>query len=325
MKKIFILLFLLISSVCGYAESWDEVVTSGQYYFGLGKGATQEEAYNMAWTEMLNSIVVHVSSDFKMISEETTANGKTDSKQKVMDCMKTYSQGTFTNVGSMTRGKAPDITVLRYMKRSELKNIYAHRIEAARSWAELADEALRNRKVDMALQYYYWAYSLVRSVQYPYEVKDGQGRALATELPRKIQETLGKIDVKFDSQDGEFVNLLFLYEGKPVSSLDFSYNDGQADNEGCRAQDGRGCLEMAQGHKDKKVFHVNIEYENKSYAQGDAELKSVLDVVSKTYFKEAKHLVQRGNSKEESVEVKSRLADAPLSPSASQQADNEKY
>lgn len=248
MKKIFILLFLLISSVCGYAESWDEVVTSGQYYFGLGKGATQEEAYNMAWTEMLNSIVVHVSSDFKMISEETTANGQTDSKQKVMDCMKTYSQGTFTNVGSMTRGKAPDITVLRYMKRSELKNIYAHRIEAARSWAELADEALRNRKVDMALQYYYWAYSLVRSVQYPYEVKDGQGRALATELPRKIQETLGKIDVKFDSQDGEFVNLLFLYEGKPVSSLDFSYNDGQADNEGCRAQDGRGCLEMAQGH-----------------------------------------------------------------------------
>lgn len=325
MKKIFILLFLLIASVCGYAESWDEVVTSGQYYFGVGKGATQEEAYNMAWTEMLNSIVVHVSSDFKMISEETTANGKTDSKQKVMDCMKTYSQGTFTNVGSMTRGKAPDITVLRYMKRSELKNIYAHRIEAARSWAELADDALRNRKVDMALQYYYWAYSLVRSVQYPYEVKDGQGRALATELPRKIQETLGKIDVKFDSQDGEFVNLLFLYDGKPVSCLDFSYNDGQADNEGCRAQDGRGCLELAQGHKDMKVFHVNIEYENKSYAQGDAELKSVLDVVSKTYFKEAKHLVQRGNSKENSVEVKSQQADAPLSPSISQRADDARY
>ena len=325
MKKILILFLSLMTGICSYAESWDEVVASGQYYFGVGKGATQEEAYNMAWTEMLNSIVVHVSSDFKMITEETTSNGKIDSKQKVMDCIKTYSQGTFTNVGSMTRGKAPDITVLRYMKRSELKNIYAHRIEAARSWAALADEALRNRKVDMALQYYYWAYALVRSVQYPYEVKDEQGRALATELPRRIQETLGKIDVKFESQDGEFVNLLFLYDGKPVSCLDFSYNDGQADNEGCRAQDGRGCLEMAQGHKDKKVFHVNIEYENKSYAQGDAELRSVLDVVSKTYFKEAKHLVQRDNSKEENVEVKSRQADAPLSPSASQQTDDEKY
>ena len=325
MKKIYLFLISQLISLCCYAETWDEVVNSGNYYYGIGKAATQEEAYNMAWTEMLNSIVVHVSSDFEMISEENTINGQTDSRQKVMDCMKTYSQGTFTNVGSMTRGKAPHIEVLRYMKRSELKNVYAHRMEAARSWAELADEALRKRKVDMALQYYYWAYSLVRSVQYPYEVKDAQGRALATELPRKIQETLGKIDVKYESQDGDFVNLLFLYDGKPVSCLDFSYNDGQADNDGCRAQDGRGSLEMAQGHKDKKVFHVNIEYENKSYAQGDAELKSVLDVVPKTYFKEAKHLVQRNMEKEKDVQAESRQADAPLTPSASQQVDNGKY
>lgn len=325
MKKIYLFVISQLISLCCYAETWDEVVNSGNYYYGIGKAATQEEAYNMAWTEMLNSIVVHVSSDFEMISEENTINGQTDSRQKVMDCMKTYSQGTFTNVGSMTRGKAPHIEVLRYMKRSELKNVYAHRMEAARSWAELADEALGKRKVDMALQYYYWAYSLVRSVQYPYEVKDAQGRALATELPRKIQETLGKIDVKYESQDGDFVNLLFLYDGKPVSCLDFSYNDGQADNDGCRAQDGRGSLEMAQGHKDKKVFHVNIEYENKSYAQGDAELKSVLDVVPKTYFKEAKHLVQRSMDKEKDVQAESRQADAPLTPSASQQVDNGKY
>lgn len=325
MKKIYLFVISQLISLCCYAETWDEVVNSGNYYYGIGKAATQEEAYNMAWTEMLNSIVVHVSSDFEMISEENTINGQTDSRQKVMDCMKTYSQGTFTNVGSMTRGKAPHIEVLRYMKRSELKNVYAHRMEAARSWAELADEALGKRKVDMALQYYYWAYSLVRSVQYPYEVKDAQGRALATELPRKIQETLGKIDVKYESQDGDFVNLLFLYDGKPVSCLDFSYNDGQADNDGCRAQDGRGSLEMAQGHKDKKVFHVNIEYENKSYAQGDAELRSVLDVVPKTYFKEAKHLVQRNMEKEKDVQAESRQADAPLTPSASQQVDNGKY
>ena len=79
-------------SVCCYAETWDEVVNSGNYYYGIGKAATQEEAYNMAWTEMLNSIVVHVSSDFEMISEENTINGQTDSRQKVMDCMKTYSR-----------------------------------------------------------------------------------------------------------------------------------------------------------------------------------------------------------------------------------------
>lgn len=322
LKLSFLLFFLLTVHLNAFAESWDDVVTSGQYYYGIGSGATQEEADNMAWTEMLNSIVVHVSSDFKMITEVTSVNGKTDSRERVRDCMKTYSQGTFTNVGRMEQGKVPNITVLRYMKRSELGKIYEHRIEAARSWASLADRALGERKVDLALQYSYWAYSLVRSVQYPYEVKDEQGRALATELPRRIREILSRIDVKFASQDGEFVNLLFLYDGEPVSSLDFSYNDGQADNEGCRAQDGRGSLEMARGHQDKKVFHVNIEYENKSYVQGDAELTSVLEVVPKTFFKEASHLVPREHGQETAVEEIGRRADAPLAPSSSQQADD---
>lgn len=329
MKKIYLCIVSLLISVGCYAESWDEVLNSGRYYFGVGKGATQEEAYSMAWTEMLNSIVVHVSSDFKMITEETTINGLTDSREKVMDCIKTYSQGTFTNVGSMTRGKAPDIEVLRYMKRSELKNIYARRIDAACGWASLADEALEKRKVDMALQYYYWAYSLVRSVQYPYEVKDSQGRQLVSELPKKIREVLSRIDVRFESQEEEFVNLLFLNEGKPVSCLDFSYHDGQTDNEGCRAQDGRGSLEMAQGRKDKNVFHVSIEYENKSYAQGDAELKSVLAVVPKTHFPEANHKVQRGKTAGRNMTADSQhdsaasgvQIDAPLAPSVSQQVE----
>ena len=330
MKRIYLFLISQLISVCCYAETWDEVINSGNYYYGIGTGAIQEEAYSMAWTEMLNSIVIHVSNDFNMIMEENSSNNQVDSKTKVMDCIKTYSQGTFTNVGNMTRGKAPNIEVLRYMKRSELKNIYDHRIKAAISWASLADEALGKKKVDMALQYYYWAYSLVRSVQYPYEVKDNQGRQLAAELPKRIREVLSKIDVQFESQDGEFVNLLFFYEGKPVSCLDFSYNDGQADNEGCRAQDGRGSLEMAKGFLDKKVFHVSIEYENKSYAQGDVELRSVLDVVPKTRFPEANHKVQRGKGEDESVMANSQPTspasnsqiDAPLAPSASQQVGN---
>ncbi|MGM9678687.1 MAG: hypothetical protein ACI3X7_02785 [Bacteroidaceae bacterium] len=352
MKKILILSLLLQCCVCAWAETWDEVVNSGEYYYGVGTGATQEEADQMAWSEMLNSIVVHVSSDFVMLHEETGKKGEVDSKTKVMNCMKTYSQGTFTNVESMTRGKAPSITVLRYMKRSELQNIYAHRIEAAKSWASLADEALDRRKVDMALQYYYWAYAFIRSLQRPYEVKDQRGNALATVLPSKIREILGKIDVRYEGQDEEFVNLLFLYDGKPLSSIDFSYNDGQADNEGCRAQDGRGCMEMAQGYKDKTCFDVAIEYENKGCARGDAELQSVLAVVPKTFFPEASHKVMRSGSEKvtairekgsketgakgtvskdvaakETTAAKAkekdlRQVDAPLRPSASQKPDN---
>ena len=69
MKKILILSLLLQCCVCAWAETWDEVVNSGEYYYGVGTGATQEEADQMAWSEMLNSIVVHVSSDFVMLHE----------------------------------------------------------------------------------------------------------------------------------------------------------------------------------------------------------------------------------------------------------------
>ena len=261
----------------------------------------------------MNSIVVHVSSDFKMLSEEANTNGKIDSQSKVMNCIKSYSQGSFSNVESWVIGKAPNVTVRRYMKRSELQNIYAHRIEAARNWVRLADEALERRKVDMALQYCYWAYSLVRSLQHPYEAKDDKGRIMATVLPAKIRDILEKIDVKYESQEGEYVNLLFYYDGKPVSCLDFSYNDGQSLNEDCKAQDGRGCLEMAKGYEDTKAFYVGIEYEYKGMARGDAELLSVLNVVPKAVFKEASHIVKRENTVAKS--------DDSLKPTISQQPE----
>ena len=293
MKKIVAFAWLMLFGLLCRAENWDDVKASGEYYYGEGTAATREEADRLAWAEMLNSIVVHVSNDFQMLYDETNVNGKVDSKSKVMDCIKTYSQGTFTNVETMSRGEAPKITVLRYMRRSELEKIYAHRIEAAREWVRTADASLATGKVDMALQYYYWAYALVRSLQRPYEVKDAQGRALATELPLRVREILGKIEVKYDTQEDELVNLLFYYDGKPVSRLNYTYNDGQSECEGNQAMDGRGSLEMAPGYRDKKFYDVRIEYENKGVARGDAELQSVLNVVPLVVFPEATHKVLR--------------------------------
>ncbi|MDY3848278.1 MAG: hypothetical protein SOZ58_08165 [Prevotella sp.] len=50
------------------------------------------------------------------------------------------------------------------MKRSELSKIYEDRIAKARDMIAIADESLQRAKVDMSLQYYYWAYSLIRSL-----------------------------------------------------------------------------------------------------------------------------------------------------------------
>lgn len=293
-KKSFILIVTLLVALSVSAESWDEVVNSGEYYYGIGMAESQEDASNAALANMMSSIVVHVSSDFEMLEDETITNGNVDSKTRVRNCLNTYSQGSFTNVRTMTqKGKGKDIQVLRYMHRSELENIYQQRIGAAKNWVRIADDALDRLKIDMALQYYYWAYSLVRSLQHPYEAKDDQGQALATVLPIKIREILSKIDVQYESQEESFVNLIFTYDGKPLSCIDFDYNDGQSLCEDNRASNGRGCLEMASGYEDNSVFHVSIQYEYKSQARGDSELQSVLNVVPKAIFREASHQVKR--------------------------------
>lgn len=303
MRKITLLFVFVVSNLALYAQSenWDFIVSGTEYYYGLGTGATQEDASKMALDHMMQNIVVNVQSDFSMLAEEVTANGTTDSRVRVMNCIKTYSQGTFTNVGTQVReGKKkndPPFTVLRYMHQSELQKVFNGRIEAARNWIRIADEAVKRRKPDMALQYYYWAYSLARSLQHPYEAKDDDGKVIVTNVPVKIREILSKIEVKYESQDGEFVNLLFYYDGAPASCLDFSYNDGESDIEDCKAQDGRGSLEMVRGYENTKAFHVNINYEYISQSRGDAEMNSVLAVVPKQYFKEAnKTVVRSGNT-----------------------------
>lgn len=340
MKRILILTICLVFANFCFAENWESVQQSGEYYYGLGVAATQEEADKMALESMMNSIVVHVQSGFELLQEETTTNGNLDSKAKLMNCLKTYSQGTFRNVDFMKRGKAPNIEVLRYMKRSELEKVFESREEAARNWIRKADELIDKRKVDLALQYYYWAYAMVRSLQYPRDAKDDQGKVMADELPLKIREILSKIEVKYESQDEEFVNLLFFYEGQPVSCLEFSYNDGQAECFDCKAQDGRGCIEMAQGYEDAQVFHLAIEYEHRSQSRGDAEMNSILAVVPKSVFKEAAHIVTRmgkvsshtkENAKQEKTDVPSSVKgsmalDKPLKLSDSQKPKNlDKY
>ena len=167
----------------------------------------------------------------------------------------------------------------------------------------IADGALEKAKVDMALQYYYWAYSLARSLQHPTEAKDEAGHSLVTLLPVKIRGILEDISVAFDKREGDCVDLIFKYKGRPVSGLDFLYSDGREECDGA-AKDGRGMLEMAPGYE-TEFYHLDIEYEYKNLARGDDELQAVLNVVAKAAFPES------------SVSVKGRAAQGGTSVAAS--------
>ncbi|MBP3842615.1 MAG: hypothetical protein J6E29_03125 [Prevotella sp.] len=311
-----LLLALLTATLETMAENWDYVRSSGEYYYGTGHGASEKEATDMALAELTGMIATHVSSEFMGLSDEANVNSQVDHKSQVLNCVKTYSQATLRNVEKLTEQKGNQYVAYCYMKRSELENIYKERTAKAKDMLNIAREALERGKIDMALQYYYWSYSLVRSLQRPNEVKTDDGKVLMNWLPVKIEEILSNISVKFEKREDDFVDLLFFYGDQPVSSLEFTYSDGRAECHGS-AKDGRGLLEMVPGYE-TSTYHVNIEYEYRGQARGDAEMQSVLEVVGKKVFSDASQTVagKPGTAKRQVAEAQK--TGIKLEPTATQ-------
>lgn len=281
----YILLILVNYSLSSFSQNWDYIKSSGEYYYGESMAASEAEADKEALAQLVSMIAVHVSSDFSQSYEQISNGSEMNHNQYVHNCIQTYSSSTLTNCEKMTIGTEPNITVRRWMKRSELASIYESRIAKAKDMVEMAREAVDRRKLGMALQYYYWAYSLIRSVQYPNDVKDDEGHLLVNWIIPQMRNILSDIKVTVEQVDGENVDLLFTYKGGSISEVEFSYNDGR---EMCigKAKDGRGTMQMIPNY-DGKNYYLDIEYEYKSLARGDAEMESVLNVVSKAVIPEA--------------------------------------
>lgn len=278
-------LLIIIFPLFSHAQNWDFIKSSGEYFYGESMAPTEAEADKGALAQLVSMIAVHVSSDFTQSYEHNDNGTELAHNQYVHNCIQTYSTSTLTNCEKMTIGTEPNVTVRRWMKRSELAIIYESRITKAKDMVEMANEALSYNKVGIALQYYYWAYSLVRSVQYPNEVKDDEGHLLVNWIVPQMRNILSDIQVSIEQVDGDNVDLVFTYKGESVSEIEYSYNDGREMCTG-KAKDGRGTMQMIPNF-DGEYYHLDIEYEYKSLARGDSEMESVLNVVGKVILPEA--------------------------------------
>ncbi len=319
MRKYFLFFLFACYPLLMVADNWDYIESSDDYYHGIGRGSTIEEADKSALSALISTIsIMNVTSGFTQLDEETHINGSIEHRTRIENCVKTYVTGSLANCGRLLRGKEPNVEVLRYMKRSELARIYDARIEKAKNMVKTGDECLEKLMIDMALQDYYWAYSLLRSVQYPDEVKDDDGKILTTLLIHKIEEALRNIRIDIINREGERVNLSFRYDDKPVTSLRFTYNDGNRDNVDSSVKDGRGILDMASGYEDKQAFHIQIDYEQINEACGDADVESVLKVITKKTFEHANHIVENKGTSPTVKEKKGTDLGINLKPQKSQ-------
>lgn len=268
-----------------FAQSWDEVKrNTNTYLYGDGWGATVEEADQQALSALISKISVAVSSNFTITEDEKSTNGILDANSYTNSKLQTYSSATLTNTESIViDNNADEAHIGRFIKRSELNRIFEGRIRTLKEYIRLGILAEEAGKIDNALRNYYWAYSLLKSVQHPAEViyadeETGKNLYPLTWLPERIDNIFDDLDVKITGNDGTNVDLMFSYKGKPVSSLDFIYFDGRNWSNISSVKNGRGTMEFTIGMIPDNV-QINYEYAYRSQAHINQEIKSVMDVV----------------------------------------------
>lgn len=317
MKRLVVCIYAaLLMATPLMADDWNFITGkgSGDYYYGEGQGSTEEMAEKNALAALAGMIATNVTSGFNLIISQKNEKGRVESKSDMENVIKTYSHSMLTNVKKEIPVKKKNNFVVRcWMLRSELDKIYEVRTDIIKQWVRTAERALDEKDIKQALRYYYWAYTLLRSLQHPAKVKDRDGNLLSTELPVRIENILKNIKVVYEGRDEDRVNLLFTYKGEPVSFLDITYNDGH-ELCTCEAKDGRGTLCMVGGNEDS--YHIVIDYEQKDQARGDDEVEPVLDIIPKRDFKQA-HINVKAKA-DKNVEIIAASTGIHLTPTASQ-------
>lgn len=290
-KKLFVLISFILVSVAVHAQSWNEVRKDPQtYLYGEGWGDTIDEAEQQALAALISKISVDVSSNFEMLEGESREGETEEYRKYVENKISTYSNATLTNTESFVLSNEPDAHVVRWIKRSEIARIFEGRKAKVLEYVTNAEKGEKRGMVDDALRNYYWAFTLLKTIQHPSEVRytdsEGQSHTLVSWIPSKINEILKAISVSVTSRNGEDLELYITFNGAPVTSMDYTYFDGSRWSNMYSAKDGKGVLELAHGAVGDNL-QLKVEFAYKNEAHIDREIYSVINVVKGASFPKA--------------------------------------
>ena len=291
-KTIWMILMLLLplTSLAQTAEERaEQMKANAEYICGEGWGDTYNSADQAALADLISKISLNISNSFEIKEEEFNTNSSFDSKTAITSVMNSYAQATLTNTFNLVISNTPQTHVLRYIRKSEVNKIFDERKEKVFDYVRSAMRAEEKAKIDDALRNYYWAFAMVRSLQYPNSVKmtiDGVQRLLVTWIPQQIEEIMSNLSTKIASKDDNEINLFIKYKGEPVTSLDYTYFDGQTWSNLYSAKDGMGIVELRPGVEINSL-QLKYEYEYADQCQIDKELESVMQLFKGTSFKNA--------------------------------------
>ena len=251
-KRALTLTILAIFTMYSHAQSIDEIKKNSNYIWGEGNGTTMSDAEGEALRQM--SVQISVSVYNSSYDEESNDN----SVQKAV--LQSVSSAKFTNVQMRVLEEEPNAKVFCFMSRSEVKKMFEKRANHIVNMVDAGKTAESRMMIDEALRNYYWALVLAKTTPEPVEIEFNDKKGEATSLlPIKIKSVLAMINASVkEIQDDKNIILDFTYNGKPVSSLNFKYNDGQSIVGPIVARDGIGEASMASIPADGKL-HLTYE------------------------------------------------------------------
>ncbi len=280
-------------------EIAEKVMHSDEYLYGEGYGQTVNSADKQALANLTSKISVSISSSFSINESEINTDDGLTTETMAKSIVNSYSQASLNNTQSIVLSNDPEIHVLRYVKKSEVSKIFEQRKDKVFDFLRSAVKSERKLKIDDALRYYYWAFNLLKSLQYPNEVtfKNETGtHLLTTWIPQQINKILDGLKTEVASRDGNALNLYITYNGKPVSSIDYTYFDGLQWSPLYSGKDGIGTIELRPNSALQNI-NMKYEYEYADEAHIDKEIASVMQMFRGTAFRKASTSVNAGNAK----------------------------
>ncbi len=274
--KYMLLLFFMFFAGPLHAQYLDEfsIKNSGEFYFGESCGDNQNETEEYALQQMLTSISVRVTSDFKSFNKVKESDNNIDYERDVENVIQTYTTASLTNLQSLKEPRDCGIYVLYYISKGEVSSIFDNRKQLVKDIFDKASDYESELNYANALKYYHFANVLLNSV--PVSRLEYKGTSLEVEIPSRITKIIE--GVRFELVDDEMVNdkrraitLAVSVNGNLATSLDYNYWDGNAQIY-TKSQDGLSTVTLLGSSTQFKDLSVSIKYK---YFENKDEIKEV--------------------------------------------------